>query len=126
MTAAALARIGQMMLDRGAAADGRRVISEHWLEQSTQPTPGEPQVGFLWWMLRQDAGLVAVDRPIVGFAAHGNDGQKLSVFPALGVVAVRLCAHRPGMRAGGPQTFHGFERMVQAVFRTPTAAPTTP
>ncbi len=46
-----LARIGQMMLDRGIWK-GKRIVSEEWVRRSTGQAgqPFEPSCGLLWWL----------------------------------------------------------------------------
>ncbi len=45
------AKIGQMMLD-GGVWQGRRVVSQEWITQSTQgpSQPRDPTCGLLWWL----------------------------------------------------------------------------
>jgi CubicO group peptidase (beta-lactamase class C family) len=43
------ARIGRMMLDDGRA-NGRQVISEHWMQRMRAPCPIAPYYGFLVWL----------------------------------------------------------------------------
>ena len=43
------ARFGYLMLRRGEW-DGRRIVSERWIDLSTTPTPIRPVYGFMWWL----------------------------------------------------------------------------
>jgi len=45
-----LAKIGQLILDHGTAADGSRVISREQIEAMLQPTATNPGYGRLWWL----------------------------------------------------------------------------
>jgi CubicO group peptidase (beta-lactamase class C family) len=83
------ARFGQMMLD-GGVADGRRIVSEDWVRQSTQPNGPEDArrggYGLQWWTMGgSDA-----------YAAIGLQGQYIYVDPATRTVAVKLSYFPPG------------------------------
>ena len=83
------ARFGQMMLD-GGVADGRRIVSEDWVRQSTRPSgPVDPQrggYGLQWWTMGgSDA-----------YAAIGLQGQYIYVDPATRTVVVKLSYFPPG------------------------------
>jgi CubicO group peptidase (beta-lactamase class C family) len=79
-----LARIGQMLLEKGKAAD-LQVVPETWLAESVTPAvriSERRQYGRHWYLGDSTAGS---ERWI---AAMGNGGQRLAVFPALDLVAV--------------------------------------
>ena len=83
------ARFGQMMLN-GGVADGRRIISQEWVRQSTQPS-GETDVqrggyGLQWWMIGQSSA----------YAAIGLQGQYIYIDPATETVVVKLSYYPPG------------------------------
>ena len=42
--------IGQMLLNKGLAADGKRVLSEEWIRMMQEPCPLAPYYGFLIWL----------------------------------------------------------------------------
>ena len=76
-----LARIGQMVLD-GGVADGRQIVPADWLAASFRPLARLPDgraYGYHWYLGRFDRG---------GFwrCAIGNGGQRLFVWPELGLV----------------------------------------
>ncbi len=78
-----LARIGQMLLNRGEW-HGTRVVSEDWLETAFYPHAkiGEGMdYGYQWWLTALPGG----ERMI---AAFGNGGQRLFIIPALDLVVV--------------------------------------
>jgi CubicO group peptidase (beta-lactamase class C family) len=82
-------RFGQMMLD-GGVADGRRIVSEDWVRQSTQPNGPEDArrggYGLQWWTIgASDA-----------YAAIGLQGQYIYVDPATRTVVVKLSYFPPG------------------------------
>jgi len=83
------ARFGQMMLN-GGVANGRRIVSEDWVQASTQPTAGEDErrggYGLQWWTL---AGTEA-------YAAIGLQGQYIYIDPASRTVVVKLSYFPPG------------------------------
>lgn len=83
-------RIGQMMLD-GGRANGRRIVSEAWVRESTTPAPGpaanpEQQLGYayLWW----------TDATSKAFLALGGEGQFIYVDPETRTVLVKM-SHVP-------------------------------
>lgn len=90
MTSRDMAKIGQLMLQRGKW-DGEEIIPEAWIEQSTRQS--EPLLfnetwgkgyGYFWWIS---------DVPIAGktyhsFAASGHGGQVIAVFPDVDMVIV--------------------------------------
>jgi CubicO group peptidase (beta-lactamase class C family) len=43
------ARVGQLIINRGTW-NGRRILSEDWIEQMTTPSPCNPGYGYLWWL----------------------------------------------------------------------------
>lgn len=83
------ARFGQMMLN-GGVANGRRIVSEDWVRQSTQPNGPEDArqggYGLQWWTIgASDA-----------YAAIGLQGQYIYVDPATRTVVVKLSYFPPG------------------------------
>lgn len=70
-------RLGQLMLD-GGAADGRRVIPRAWVEESTRSATGDNTYFYFWW------GIAGVD----GFAANGVGSQHVYVDRATRTVVV--------------------------------------
>jgi CubicO group peptidase (beta-lactamase class C family) len=79
------AKIGQMMLDRGRW-QGRRVVSEQWVTESTrqQTRPGDYAYGYQWHLRRCQVG----GRAIEAFCAAGYGGQWIFCLPALDMVVV--------------------------------------
>jgi hypothetical protein len=45
-----MAKLGQLVLDKGKAADGKRVISAAQLAALFQRSPTNPAYGRLWWL----------------------------------------------------------------------------
>lgn len=100
-----LARLGELALRRGEWA-GERLIDEWWFDESFQPGSGPAaQVGLLWWLIRDG-------EQVVGYSARGYLGQYLAVFPASGLVAVRMVEGGPTYI---PETdvFRDFENRAQ-------------
>ncbi len=87
-----LAKIGQLVLDRGAW-QGRQIIRPEWIAESSAPRINGDGIffyGYLWWLGRFLVGRREV-RWIAGF---GNGGQRLYIVPRLDlVVAVNAGAY---------------------------------
>ncbi len=84
-----LARIGQMVLDRGFW-NGRRVVPAGWLATSFKPRASIEsglRYGYQWWI----GALVANGKP--WYAAFGNGGQRLFVIPSLKMIVVILAGN---------------------------------
>jgi CubicO group peptidase (beta-lactamase class C family) len=95
------ARFGQLYLNGGVTPDGRRVISERWISDSTQWSAlSEGRYGFQWWR-------AGIDDPR-GFAAAGFQGQQIFVSPTNCMVAVRT-AHTLNLRFDSEQEALGVD-----------------
>lgn len=84
-----LARIGQMVLDRGLWA-GRRVVPAGWLATSFKPrayVESGLRYGYQWWI----GNLIATGKP--WHAAFGNGGQRLIIVPSLRMLVVILAGN---------------------------------
>ncbi len=83
------ARFGQMVLN-GGIADGRRIVSNDWIRQSTGPSgPADAHrggYGLQWWMVGESGA----------FAAIGLQGQYIYIDPATRTVVVKLSYFPPG------------------------------
>ena len=122
-----LARVGHLMLNRGAW-DGKQLVSSGFVDQATRPSSKlNAAYGLLWWVngkgrivevLRQAGyandkpsyeGQLAPSVPDDAFWAYGYGDQYVAVVPSDGVVAVRL-----GARPATPDalTFEDFTRGV--------------
>ncbi|MEI6309845.1 MAG: serine hydrolase [bacterium] len=85
-----MARIGLLMLQKGTW-QGQQVIPLAWIEQSTRKhvslafneTWGNGY-GYLWWLSEAPVGGAVVR----SFAASGNGGQVIAIFPELQMVVV--------------------------------------
>lgn len=95
-----VAALGQLVLDGGRAADGRRVVSEAGLQAMLAPTIANPAYGRLWWLngsghttrppANRTEGPLIPAAPVDLVAALGALDRKLYVVPGQRVVAVRL------------------------------------
>ena len=74
-------RVGLMMLGKGLY-QGRRVVSEKWVEASVTPSPRAAYYGYLWWLDNNNPDYR-------NYAATGDLGQMTIVFPDLDLVFVR-------------------------------------
>ncbi len=84
LTARDLARIGQMLLDRGSW-NGRRIVPSSWITTSMKPradVEATLRYGYQWWL----GQLASNGRP--WYAAFGNGGQRLFAVPSLKMVVV--------------------------------------
>jgi len=82
------AKIGQLVLDRGAW-NGRQIVSPEWIEQSVRPRfqaigyfSGLFFYGYQWWMGRSIAG----EGEVKWIAAMGLGGQRIFIVPELDLV----------------------------------------
>ncbi len=77
------ARVGQMVLN-GGVANGQRIVSEDWINLSTQPSGGEDQrrggYGYQWWTMGNSEA----------FSAIGLQGQYIYIDPDTQTVIVKL------------------------------------
>ncbi|MBD3666023.1 serine hydrolase [Sulfitobacter sp. TSTF-M16] len=81
LTAAGLARIGQLIVTNGSH-NGQQIVPADWITAMLTPhaTTSQLRYGYHWWLSPQDAPTWA--------AAMGNGGQRMTVVKPLGVVAV--------------------------------------
>jgi CubicO group peptidase (beta-lactamase class C family) len=87
-----MAKIGELVLRKGIW-NGHRVVSERWIEQSTQArrqaklgllTDDWPLYGYQWWIGNAAVG----DRATTWIAGIGLGGQRIYIAPAYDVVVV--------------------------------------
>lgn len=79
-----LAKIGQMMLQKGKW-NGGQIVPEHWVEEATRKqaevtnfsitTDGNPGYGYQWWLYRDGA-----------IGTKGNGGQNIIYYPEYDLV----------------------------------------
>ncbi len=94
------ARFGQIILDGGRAADGRRLVSEAALKSLFVPSATNPAYGRLWWLNGSDhtvrplasraEGPLIPAAPADLVAALGLFDRKIYVVPSLNLVVVRM------------------------------------
>lgn len=108
-------RLGQLVLDGGAAPDGTQVVSSEFLDEAMSPsTDLTSAYGYLWWLNRPGPiadAMVATTGETAGDAEEGqiNDDipedviwasglfdQILAVYPSSGVIGVRIGDDPPG------------------------------
>jgi len=95
-----MAKFGQIILDHGRAADGRRLVSDAAVNSMFVPSSSNPAYGRLWWLNSSAYSLRPPDRRTEGplipaapfdlIAALGALDQKLYIVPSLKLVVVRL------------------------------------
>lgn len=79
------ARLGLLMA-RGGAWNGRRLISEAYIERATAPAPTNPDYGWLWWLNTGQARFPSA--PAGPYQASGAGGNSIWIDPERDLVAV--------------------------------------
>ena len=95
-----VARFGQILLDGGRAANGRRIVSDAGLKAMLARSPANPAYGRLWWLNgsqetaraggRRTPGPLIPTAPADLVAALGALDRKLYVVPSQRLVVVRM------------------------------------
>jgi CubicO group peptidase (beta-lactamase class C family) len=67
-----LAKLGQLVLDRGAWA-GRQLIAPEWFNQSLSPSRANPRYGLLWWLIPERGDFVIDDTHLEALRSAGAD-----------------------------------------------------
>ncbi|MEQ6119771.1 serine hydrolase [Reichenbachiella sp. MALMAid0571] len=85
MTARDMAKIGQLLLNNGTWNE-EQIVPDEWLRQSTTSRTKITGMdyGYLWWIIPFKVN----DKTIKAYAATGNGGQYIMVFPESDMVAV--------------------------------------
>ena len=85
MTSRDMAKIGQLILNKGTWNE-QQIVSEKWLEESTTVTTKISGVdyGYLWWNIPFKQN----EKMINSIAATGNGGQYILILPELDMVVV--------------------------------------
>ncbi|MGZ0745790.1 serine hydrolase domain-containing protein [Haloparvum sp. AD34] len=90
-----LARVGHLMLN-GGEWDGKQVLPEAWVEQSTTPSDVFDGYGFLWWL--NTDGQLWPSAPESAYAALGHGQNTVFVDPEHDLVVVLRWLHLPDDR----------------------------
>lgn len=77
-----MAKIGQLLLN-GGMWDGRRIVSEEWLQESVIPRVSS-SYGYQWWTGLSVIGEQVIERT----EAKGFGGQRIFIVPSLDLVVV--------------------------------------
>jgi CubicO group peptidase (beta-lactamase class C family) len=94
-----MAKLGQLVLDKGKSADGKVVISGAQLAALFEPSPTNPAYGRLWWLngssytlrpagARSETALIPA-APADLVAALGAQDRKIYVVPSSKLIVVR-------------------------------------
>jgi CubicO group peptidase (beta-lactamase class C family) len=81
-----LARLGQLYLD-GGSWNGKQVLPKAWVDESVRPhaqVDEQTEYGYLWWLRTFEAN----GRRHGAWLMQGAGGNKVAVFPKLGMVVV--------------------------------------
>jgi CubicO group peptidase (beta-lactamase class C family) len=109
-----MAKIGQLVLDKGVW-NGRRLISEAWLEESTEARSEgwfPYRYGYQWWCGESKIG----ERTVAWIAAWGLGGQRIYVVPADELVVV-IAAGLYASDSQGPVVLDILNNYVLAAIR---------
>lgn len=87
MTPRDMARIGQLILNKGKWS-GEQIVSENWIEDSTTPKTKITGIDYcyLWWNIPFDIDQRRIR--IISKTATGNGGQYIMIIPEMDLVAV--------------------------------------
>ena len=97
------ARVGHLLLARGVW-DGKRILSEDWIDRATTPCPIQPGYGYLFWLNTGRRTFPAASER--AFAARGAGGNDVVVEPEHDLIVVtRWSADPPGV----------VERVIEAI-----------
>jgi CubicO group peptidase (beta-lactamase class C family) len=98
-------RLGLFALSNGSLADGRQVLPESWMKESTTPSKGADHYGYFWW-LRDDGS----------YRASGIFGQGIYIVPHENVViALHSAREVASKRTDWDLQLAMFEALVRAV-----------
>jgi CubicO group peptidase (beta-lactamase class C family) len=81
-------RLGLFAMSDGVLVDGTQVLPQNWMQESTTPSKGSSQYGYLWWL-----------EPDGVYRASGIFGQGIYINPANNLVVVALSAWRTAQGA---------------------------
>ena len=84
--------------------DGKRVLPDHWMQESTTPSQGYEGYGYLWWL--RGGGV---------YAASGIFGQRIQIYPADKVI---IALHSARDDASNPDDW----RLLDSAFTAIAAA----
>jgi len=110
-----MARFGLLFLNRGLW-QGRRVVPEWWVEESTtsySDAGGAGGYGYMWWAAVDGRHFPYVTLPDGSYSAQGAYGQYCLVIPAYDLVVV----HRVNSDVGDEVTWEQFGRLLQYILR---------
>lgn len=114
LTPVELAKIGQLMLQRGQWGP-KGIVPPEWVEALTVPSqPRQPRSGLLWWLLPAAGDSIHAEsgpHDIYGYYAEGYLGNYLVVIPSQQLVVVRM--KRQAADFERAHAMPGFPRLVR-------------
>ena len=125
-----LARLGYLYLRKGLWSEGRRIISEAWVEESVEPsTPLNSAYGYMWWLNREghwvlptmpdgrlegDGSIMSTDLPNNVYGAIGMGNQVVAVDPGTHIVFSRLGEVSPDAPPVSGEVVAGLTERIRA------------
>jgi CubicO group peptidase (beta-lactamase class C family) len=113
-----MAKIGQLMLERGVW-NGRRLLSEDWIDKSTRKQGEWVGAGVDYCYLWQKGRTYSGQERVTAYWASGNGGQHIIVLPDHGIVVVFTAGNYNSPLANQP--FEILVRYVVPAFLRPAA-----
>ncbi len=99
--------MGQILLDHGLAAEGKRIVSASWIKAMLAHSSTNPAYGRFWWLNGGDWSLAPgaaprrKDGPMIPaapsdlVAAQGAQDRKVYVVPSRKLIVVRMGQQAP-------------------------------
>jgi CubicO group peptidase (beta-lactamase class C family) len=113
-----MGKIGYLLLN-GGRWQGKPIVSETWLRESTKQQAPDRTYGYQWWLGQLPVG----DRRVVTYGALGRGGQFILAMPELQLVAI--CTGWNDGNGLGEQAFDMLKRFVLPADHQLFPAPTS-
>src|SRR3954454_4273987 len=100
-----MGKIGYLLLS-GGRWQGKQIVSERWLRDSTKQQAPDRTYGYQWWLGKLPVG----DRQVITYGAQGRGGQFILAMPELQLVVV--CTGWNDGNGLGEQAFDMLKRFI--------------